>query len=93
MHAFKHFNNFIAEVGLGCIFGEAAMNAPPDLRVRLSLREAMNRIGDASYDSGDVMIAARLKFVMKELEDILAQVTPDHAPLLRAASACAKSGR
>ncbi len=69
------------------------MNAPSDLRVRLSLREAMNRIGDASYASSDVMIVARLKFVMKELDDILAQVTPDHAPLLRAPSAYAKSGR
>jgi hypothetical protein len=69
------------------------MNAPPDLRLRLSLRDAMNRIGDASYASSDAMIVARLKFVMKELDDIIAQVTPDHAPLLRAPSAYTKLGR
>lgn len=53
----------------------------------------MNRIGDASCASSDATIVARLRSVMKELDDILAQVTPDHAPLLRASSAYAKSGR
>ncbi len=53
------------------------MNAPPDLQVRLSIREALTRIGDASASADDLVIVARLEAVMKELQDILAQLAPD----------------
>ncbi len=59
------------------------MNAPPDLHVRLSIREALTRIGDASGAADDHRIVARLTSVMKELEDILAQLAPDPAPVAR----------
>jgi hypothetical protein len=59
------------------------MNAPPDLHVRLSIREALTRIGDASGFAADDVIVARLQSVKKELEDILAQLAPDPAPFAR----------
>jgi hypothetical protein len=58
--------------------GKTTMNAPPDLQVRLSIREALTRIGDASRAADD-LIAARLTPVIKELQDILAHLAPEHS--------------
>jgi hypothetical protein len=55
------------------------MNAPPELQVRLSIREALTRICDASGSADDDFIVARLESVMKELEDILAHLAPEPA--------------
>jgi len=59
------------------------MTAAPDLQVRLYVREALTRVSDASSATDDHLIVARLKTVMKDLEDILAHLTPDPTPLHR----------
>ncbi len=57
------------------------MNTSPDLQVRLCIREALNRINEASGASSDPRIVARLKYVTQDLEDILANLAPDPQPL------------
>jgi hypothetical protein len=53
------------------------MTTTPELRVRLLLREALERIDDARCTATDAWTATRLQNIEHDLEDTLAQLRPD----------------
>jgi hypothetical protein len=52
------------------------MTTTPELRVRLLLREALERIDDARCTATDAWTATRLQIIERDLEDTLTLLVP-----------------
>jgi hypothetical protein len=57
------------------------MTTTPELRVRLLLREALERIDDARCTATDAWTATRLQVIERELEDTLTLLAPKQIAL------------
>jgi hypothetical protein len=57
------------------------MTTTPELRVRLLLREALERIDDARCTATDAWTATRLQIIERDLEDTLTLLAPNHIGL------------
>jgi hypothetical protein len=53
------------------------MTTTPELRVRLLLREALERIDDARCTVPDALTATRLQMIERDLEETLTLLAPD----------------
>jgi hypothetical protein len=53
------------------------MTSTPELRVRLRLKEALERVNEARCAAADSWTATRLQIIERDLEDTLMLLTPD----------------
>jgi hypothetical protein len=57
------------------------MTSDRDLQMRLRLKEALACVSDVQRKPGSERIAARLKTIARDLENALADLTPDPIPI------------